>query len=117
MSLGRAGRDAGWQARATQRMTGGTDQFADNAGRQQAPSPRAALVTGGARRIGRAIALALARAGYAVAVHANRSRAEAEALAAEIAARAGAPPWCSPISPTRRRCAGSCRRRPPRSGR
>jgi NAD(P)-dependent dehydrogenase (short-subunit alcohol dehydrogenase family) len=49
---------------------------------------RAALVTGGARRIGRAIARALAQAGYAVAVHANRSRDEAETLAAEIA-RAG----------------------------
>ncbi|MFN3657429.1 MAG: SDR family oxidoreductase [Pseudolabrys sp.] len=48
----------------------------------------AALITGGARRIGRAIALALAQAGYAVALHANRSRTEAEALAAEIA-RAG----------------------------
>jgi len=43
-----------------------------------------ALVTGGARRIGRAIALALAREGYAVALHANRSRAAAETLAGEI---------------------------------
>jgi NAD(P)-dependent dehydrogenase (short-subunit alcohol dehydrogenase family) len=48
--------------------------------------PRAALVTGGARRIGRAIGLALAEAGFAVAVHANRSAAEAEATAAEIRA-------------------------------
>jgi NAD(P)-dependent dehydrogenase (short-subunit alcohol dehydrogenase family) len=45
---------------------------------------RAALITGGGRRIGRAIALALSRAGYAVVLHANRSRAQAEALAAEI---------------------------------
>jgi NAD(P)-dependent dehydrogenase (short-subunit alcohol dehydrogenase family) len=44
-----------------------------------APRP-AALVTGGALRIGRAIVLVLARAGYAVAIHANRSRADAEAL-------------------------------------
>ncbi len=50
--------------------------------------PRAALVTGAARRIGRAIALALNRAGYAVAIHAQSSAREAEALRAEIA-RAG----------------------------
>jgi len=41
---------------------------------------RAALVTGGARRIGRAIALALHETGYAVAIQANRSGAEAETL-------------------------------------
>jgi NAD(P)-dependent dehydrogenase (short-subunit alcohol dehydrogenase family) len=46
--------------------------------------PRAALVTGGARRLGRAIALALADAGFAVAVHAHRSIVEAEATAGEI---------------------------------
>jgi NAD(P)-dependent dehydrogenase (short-subunit alcohol dehydrogenase family) len=45
---------------------------------------RAALVTGGAQRIGRAISLALAHAGYALAIHVNRSRREADALAAEI---------------------------------
>jgi NAD(P)-dependent dehydrogenase (short-subunit alcohol dehydrogenase family) len=49
----------------------------------------AALVTGGARRIGRAIALALAQAGYAVAVQARHSRAEADSLVAEIAAAGG----------------------------
>jgi len=48
-----------------------------------------ALVTGGAVRIGRAIALTLAERGYAVAVHYNQSRAEAEAVVAEIAARGG----------------------------
>src|SRR5207248_1721280 len=54
-----------------------------------APVPRAALVTGGARRIGRALALALAEAGYAVAVHHHRSAADATALAAEITAAGG----------------------------
>jgi NAD(P)-dependent dehydrogenase (short-subunit alcohol dehydrogenase family) len=51
--------------------------------------PRAALVTGGARRIGRAIVEALAGAGCAVAIHHQGSGAEAEALAAAIAARGG----------------------------
>src|SRR5438067_7595484 len=50
--------------------------------------PHAALVTGAARRIGRAIALGLHEAGYAVAIQANRSVAEAESLRDEIA-RAG----------------------------
>ena len=52
------------------------------------PMPRTALVTGGGRRIGRALFLALAADGYAVAIHHHRSKKEAEALAAEIA-RAG----------------------------
>lgn len=42
-----------------------------------------ALVTGGAQRIGREIALELARQGHDVAIHYNRSSAEAEATAAE----------------------------------
>jgi NAD(P)-dependent dehydrogenase (short-subunit alcohol dehydrogenase family) len=54
-----------------------------------ASSPPAALVTGGARRIGRAIVLALARAGYAVAIHANRSVAAAAELRDEIARSGG----------------------------
>ena len=45
-----------------------------------------ALVTGGARRIGRAIALDLARHGWDVAVHYHRSAADADAVVAEIAA-------------------------------
>src|SRR5262245_39029147 len=52
-------------------------------------APPAALVTGGARRIGRAIVLALAEAGYAVAIHHNRSAADAEALATAIKNRGG----------------------------
>lgn len=49
-----------------------------------AAMPRAALVTGGAARIGRAIALALARDGWAVAVHHSDSEAAALALVAAI---------------------------------
>lgn len=45
---------------------------------------QAALVTGGARRLGRAISLALARAGADVAVHCRQSVAEAEALVKEL---------------------------------
>ena len=49
--------------------------------------PRAALVTGAARRLGRAISLALAEAGWDVAIHYHQSRDEAEATAAEVRAR------------------------------
>ena len=52
--------------------------------------PKAALVTGAAKRIGRAIALELASAGWAVAVHYNTSAKEAESLARDIRARGGA---------------------------
>ena len=47
---------------------------------------KTALVTGGARRIGREIALALARAGADVAITYRNSRAEASAVADEILA-------------------------------
>ncbi len=50
---------------------------------------RVALVTGGARRLGRAISLKLARAGYAVAIHCNESVREAEELASLIIAEGG----------------------------
>jgi NAD(P)-dependent dehydrogenase (short-subunit alcohol dehydrogenase family) len=44
------------------------------------PLPKTALVTGGAKRIGRALALALAEDGFAVAVHYHRSNEAAEAV-------------------------------------
>ena len=50
-------------------------------------SGHTALVTGGARRLGRAIALALAQEGADVVVHYRSSREEAEAVRAELAAR------------------------------
>ena len=46
-----------------------------------------ALVTGGARRIGRAVVEALAADGYSVAIHCNRSAGEADELAATLATR------------------------------
>jgi NAD(P)-dependent dehydrogenase (short-subunit alcohol dehydrogenase family) len=54
-----------------------------------APVPKAALVTGGGRRIGRALALALAEDGFAVAIHYHRSRTDAEAVAEAIRGRGG----------------------------
>ena len=48
--------------------------------------PRAALVTGGAKRLGRAVCLALAEAGFDVAVHYGGSAAEAEGTAAAVRA-------------------------------
>jgi NAD(P)-dependent dehydrogenase (short-subunit alcohol dehydrogenase family) len=51
--------------------------------------PRAVLITGGAQRIGRAIALALAADGWAVAVHYRASRAPAAMLVDEIVGAGG----------------------------
>ena len=45
-----------------------------------------ALVTGGAKRIGREMAIYLAQRGYDVAIHYNKSKAEAEILTSEITA-------------------------------
>lgn len=50
---------------------------------------KTALVTGGSRGIGRAIALKLARAGAQVLVHYSSSPKEAEAVVAQIAAEGG----------------------------
>jgi NAD(P)-dependent dehydrogenase (short-subunit alcohol dehydrogenase family) len=50
---------------------------------------RTALVTGGARRIGKAIVEDLAAHGFAVAIHCNRSRREADSLAQELRAAGG----------------------------
>ena len=50
---------------------------------------KVALVTGGARDVGREISLALAREGAAVAVNYMHSKAEADAVVAEIARLGG----------------------------
>ena len=52
-------------------------------------APRCALVTGGARRIGRAIGEDLAANGFAVAIHCNRSYDEGEALKTAVEAAGG----------------------------
>jgi NAD(P)-dependent dehydrogenase (short-subunit alcohol dehydrogenase family) len=54
------------------------------------PIPKAALVTGGAQRIGRALVLALAEDGFAVAVHYRGSREPAENLVEIIRGNGGA---------------------------
>jgi 3-oxoacyl-[acyl-carrier protein] reductase len=50
---------------------------------------KAAIVTGGGRNIGRAIALQLARAGAAVVVNARSNKSEADAVVREIEAAGG----------------------------
>lgn len=45
---------------------------------------KAALVTGGAKRLGKAIAIALAKRGFDLAVHYNTSKKEAESIAATL---------------------------------
>ena len=71
-------------------MVSAPDQLSNGAALAHAIAPaipRAALVTGAAKRIGQAIALALADAGFAVAVHYRHSLAEAEATAAAVLER------------------------------
>jgi NAD(P)-dependent dehydrogenase (short-subunit alcohol dehydrogenase family) len=53
------------------------------------PHPRAALVTGAAHRIGRAIALGLAADGWAVGIHCRNSEATASDTVAEIRSQGG----------------------------
>ncbi|MEQ8747841.1 SDR family oxidoreductase [Pyruvatibacter sp.] len=53
------------------------------------PSPKTALVTGGAKRIGRALVEGLAADGWAVAIHYGSSADAAAALAADIEAQGG----------------------------
>jgi NAD(P)-dependent dehydrogenase (short-subunit alcohol dehydrogenase family) len=50
------------------------------------PTPRAALVTGAAKRLGRAIALGLAQQGYDIALHYFSSTQEAEQTARDVEA-------------------------------
>ncbi|HKL86705.1 MAG TPA: SDR family NAD(P)-dependent oxidoreductase, partial [Treponemataceae bacterium] len=47
---------------------------------------RYVLITGGAKRIGRSIALALARSGSNVAIHYNQSQKDSESIGEEIKA-------------------------------
>jgi NAD(P)-dependent dehydrogenase (short-subunit alcohol dehydrogenase family) len=54
------------------------------------PIPRAAIVTGGAQRIGRALALALAEEGFAVAIHYHESGEAAGELVELIRDKGGA---------------------------
>ena len=74
---------------AADREAAGTDDTALTGALPTPPMPKSALVTGGARRIGRALVLALAGDGFAVAIHHHRSHKEAEALAAEIVQAGG----------------------------
>ena len=55
-------------------------------GERYAQAGRVVLVTGGARRIGRALALGFAAAGWDVAVHYRRSQSEAQQVVSEIRA-------------------------------
>lgn len=52
-------------------------------------TPRTAIVTGGAKRIGAAMVRALAADGWHAVIHCNHSVAEAQALQAEIAVHGG----------------------------
>jgi 3-oxoacyl-[acyl-carrier protein] reductase len=70
-------------------MRGGDFLYDSTMAEEMELAGKVALVTGGARNIGRAIALALARGGAAVIVNARSSRAEAEQTVAELRAAGG----------------------------
>ena len=81
-------------------------------------APQTALITGAARRIGRAIALDLAAHGWRVAIHYRNSRDEAEALAErDPTGGRGRGRGLPPISPTSTMCNRSSRVAPTRSAR
>jgi NAD(P)-dependent dehydrogenase (short-subunit alcohol dehydrogenase family) len=52
-------------------------------------APRVVLITGAARRIGRALAFDLSSAGWTIAIHYRKSASDAETLAKDIQARGG----------------------------
>lgn len=56
---------------------------------ESASERKVALVTGGAKRVGRAVSLELAKRGYRVAIHANTSLDAAQALVDQIAKDGG----------------------------
>jgi NAD(P)-dependent dehydrogenase (short-subunit alcohol dehydrogenase family) len=71
-------------------LEGGPNETEELTGAVPVPLvPRTALVTGGGRRIGRALAIALAEDGFSVAVHYHQSRAAAEMVVATIRATGG----------------------------
>jgi len=53
------------------------------------PEPKAALITGAAKRIGRAIAFQLSNAGWSVAIHHRSSEEEAEETVSSIRSKGG----------------------------
>lgn len=65
-------------------MTTQLQPSAQNVAPPQVASQQVALVTGGAKRLGRAIALALAEHGWDIALHYHQSATDAERTAAEI---------------------------------
>ena len=52
-------------------------------------APRVALITGAARRIGRALAFDLSSAGWTIAIHYRKSAADADTLVADVEASGG----------------------------